>query len=176
MTALDSRPYGSMVELKAAATALARAAETRSRELNSLTINRARASDFLSSIASVGSAEFLDYDSARQLVWAYERTKSQLATADHVEGAKRQPRPTAPTEWIGGGHDASALALNLWLPDNRLSIAPVHLGVGTKKTQFAADLGKILKQSAAYDPEPVRDAFQKLRNLPPADFSPSRRK
>ncbi len=169
MTALDSRPFGSAVELKATATALARAAEARSRELNALTINRTHARDFLSSIASVGSAEYVDYDSARQLVWAYERTRSQLATADRVEGIQRQPKPTTPTEWIGGGHDASVLPLNLWLPDNRLSIAPVHLGVGTKKTQFAVDLGKVLKQSAAYDPEPVRDAFRKLRPLPSTD-------
>lgn len=175
MTALNSRPYGSTVELKAATTALARAAEARSRELDSLTINRVRASDFLSSIAAVGAAEFLDYDSARQLVWAYERTHAQLATTDRVEGSKRSPRPTAPKEWIGGSHDAGVLALNLWLPDNRRAMkTPVQLGVGTKKIQFEVDLGKILKQSAGYDPEPVRDAFQKLRHLPPTDFGPQK--
>ena len=169
MTALNSRPFGSTEELKTAATTLARTAEARSRELNSLTINRARARDFLSNIASVGSAEYVDYDSARQFVWAYERTNAKLAKTDRSDGTKRSPRPTAPTEWIGGGPDPGVLALNLWLPDNRLSIAPVHLGVGTKKSQFAVDLGKILKQSAAYDPEPVRDAFRKLRPLPSTD-------
>ncbi len=169
MTALNSRPFGSTEELKTAATTLARTAEARSRELNSLTIDRTRARDFLSNIASVGAAENVDYDSARQFVWAYERTNSQLAKTDRIDGTKRSPRPTAPTEWIGGGHDPGVLALNLWLPDNRLSIAPVHLGVGTKKSQFAVDLGKILKQSAAYDPEPVRDAFRKLRPLPSTD-------
>ncbi|MEK6259094.1 MAG: multiheme c-type cytochrome [Planctomycetota bacterium] len=174
MTALNSRPFGNGVELKAAATALARAAEVRSRELNSLAIHREQARDFLASIANVGSAELLDYDSARQLVWAYERTKSQLETPDRVEGIKYRLLPAAPKEWLGGNQDPAVLGLNLWLPDpaNRIPMdKPVQLGVGTKKTQFAIDIGRVLKQSAAYDPEPVRDAFRKLRPLPSTDAS-----
>lgn len=177
--ALNSRPYGNSAELKGAATALANAAELRSRKLAAMTIDRDRAQDFLKHLAQTAAAEDVDYDSARQFVWAYERTHARLVATTRPVGSQEPPTGSAvPTEWIGGNPILKELdeSLILWLPRNRTDRVPVEIFVGDQRidgrTQLPVDIGRALQKSAAYHPKPIRAAFQELQQLPPTTTAP----
>ncbi len=153
--ALNSKPYGDSKELSIAATALAKAAELQSRKLASRKIHREQAVTFLNRIADVASVEVVDFDSARQFLWAYQRTDAQVSTIDRL-GEKQLFQELEPT-------------LLLSLKENRTSISPVELYVGkdqiTRKLhQSVVNYFSTLEKVAKYDPKSVQAEFQSLRN------------
>ena len=169
--ALNSQPYGNATDLRNATRSLATAAESQARKLSSLTIDRERAVDLLRGIARYASIESVDYDSARQFIWAYERTQAEL---------KSPPEPWVrgqiPKEWIGGNPSLQELeqSMVLWLPANRNKDgAKVELHLGNKpfdRIQHSVDVSKTLDRIANYHPDTVRNAFKVLEQWPPLNI------
>ena len=173
--ALNSQPYGNATELRNATRSLATAAESQARRLSVLTIDRQRADDLLRGIARFASTESVDYDSARQFIWAYERTQSAL---------KSPPEPWVrgqiPLKWVGGNPSLQELeeSLVLWLPANRNKDgSKVELHSGNKpfnRVDHSVDVAKTLARIANYHPDIVRNAFKWLEQSPTPNGEPQK--
>lgn len=171
--ALSSQPYGNVTELSAAARKLANAAERHSADLNSRPVDRAYAQRLLAGIANYAASEkeFLDYDTARQFVWAYERTKGQLDSShdQQVQWGTTNPLNLTGSNQILQGFEAS---LVLSLTANRIGETAVEMQTGNKsfsRSQRAVDVANSLKRIASYDPEATRNAFRELKRLQAAE-------
>lgn len=172
-TALSSQPYGNVTTLTTAARTLANAAEHYSADLNARSVDRAYAQRLLVGIANYAASEkeFLDYDTARQFVWAYERTKGQL---DASHDAQVQWGTTIPLNLTGTNQILQGLeaSLVLSLTANRNVETAVEMQTGNKsfsRSQRAVDVAKSLKRIASYDPEATRSAFKELKRLQAAE-------
>ncbi len=155
INALNARPYGDLQGLKKATTSLAKVAELHSRKLSSTPIHREQALQFLNQIAQAASTDLVDYDSARQFFWAYERTDAQLFSSNR--------------EGDNPLFEDVASVVMLRLNKNRESIAPVQMYVGAaplqpKRPQFAVRFDNTLRTVSDYDPKAVHATFEKLRN------------
>ena len=168
LSAMTARPYGDSGQLKLTARTLARTIEAETKRLGSLSIDRERATQFLTKIAEAASTESTDYDSARQFVWAYERTldglkKAELSSDTHVSQEKTKTQQ----KWIGGHPilDEFEQDLVLWLRANRTKEPSVKLGSNKDAVQHAqrsTNVSESLKKISEYNPQKTSERFQQL--------------
>ena len=168
ITAMTARPYGDSTQLKLTARALAKAIEAETKILGSMTIDRERANRFLTQIALAASTESTDYDSARQFVWAYERTFDALNKPEiSTDFAVTQEQTKSPQKWIGGHPilDEFEQDLVLWLRANRTKEPSVKLGSNKEAfqhSQRSTNVSESLKKIAEYNPQKTNERFQRL--------------
>jgi hypothetical protein len=168
---VNSRPFGTLSELRHAAAALARLANERSQQLSptGVTINCDRTREFLKTLVETASTSDMDYDSARQFAWAYERSNANLeAMAGRVGKHEPPAASVVPTEWGNGNAVLKGLdgSLILFLRPHREAGQSVELFLGKAplagRTVRPVDFGKSLKQTGAFQPDLIRAEFQKL--------------
>ena len=170
--AMTARPYGDSTQLKLTARALAKTIEAETKRLSSTTIDRDRATRFLTKLASAASTESTDYDSARQFVWAYERTFDALNKPElSNDVASIQEKMKSPQKWIGGHPilDEFEQDLVLWLRANRTKEPSVKLGSNNEAFQHAqrsTNVAESLKKIAEYNPQKTSERFQRLLKTP----------
>jgi Cytochrome c554 and c-prime len=170
--AMTVRPYGDSTQLKLAATYLAKSIETETRRFHSTIIDRERAIRFLAQIAAEASKETTDYDSARQYVWAYERTFVGLNDSEPSNlTAATQEKPKTSQEWIGGHPilDEFGQDLVLWLRANRTNEPSVKLSSNKEAfelPQRSTNVSESLKKIAGYNPQKTSERFQRLLKTP----------
>lgn len=170
--ALNARAYGDSTKLQAAAIKLAAALQSRS-EAWSRSGNQydEKLPDWLTAVAEFGMTEPVDYDSARQLIWAIERGLTErVRPKERTEFWEGEPIPTA---WNSEfpANDQLKDVLILWLRGNRADGETVETEVDGKKfkrEQFAIDVAEVLRKISAYDPKLTREAFGKLSKSPPS--------
>lgn len=142
----DARPYGDAAEVEKAAGALGDFADALAQKLNRAPAVKAeQAAKLLGSFGEVFEPErrLLDYDSARQIAWAYRVIRRELLVKNDAK--KLAEAEEKVTEELKG---LDAL-LRLRLP--------------TKKEGLEKALPDTLKRIAEYDP---RDGRELLRKLP----------
>ncbi|MBS0202263.1 MAG: hypothetical protein JSS49_05130 [Planctomycetes bacterium] len=177
VAALNSQPYGNATELASAARALAQAAELQAVSLNAKTVDVPYAQRLLTGIADYAASEreFLDYDTARQFVWAYERTKGQLDLLRSSKVSPVQWGSASPQELTGSNQILQGLesSLVLSLTANRIGGPAVEMQSGNKtfsRPQRAVDVAKSLARVSGYHPEATQKAFQELKRLQATEF------
>ncbi|QDU63041.1 hypothetical protein Pan216_39150 [Planctomycetes bacterium Pan216] len=145
--ALDQQPFGRPERIAAAADTVLAWADQLLKEINAKKLDDAAAERLLSEICLLGGKEILDFDSARQLAWAYRVTSEEMAQRSRME-------PTSA--------ESSILAqLNKEL---YLGLAP---GRERKQTaieakEWATDYATRLQARMDYDPERVQKLFARL--------------
>ena len=172
ISAMTARPYGDPTQLKLTARSLAKTIEAETKRLSSTTIDRDRATRFLTKLASAASTESTDYDSARQFVWAYERTFDALNKPElSNDVASIQEKMKSPQKWIGGHPilDEFVQELVLWLRANRTNEPPVKLGSNKdafQHSQRSTNVSESLKKISEYNPQKTSERFQRLLKSP----------
>ncbi len=172
INAMTARPYGDSTELKKSAAALAKSLEIETKQLNCKTIDPEFGIRFLTKIATAGSNETTDYDSARQFVWAYERTLNALNNPVNLNEivAPREKLPN-PDRWVGGHPilDEFEQDLVLWLRANRTDTLSVSLGTKEQtfeQSQRTTNVSETLKKIGDYDSQKTSERFQRLLKTP----------
>ncbi len=155
-------PFGDTVTLISSARKAADLAEEMAMAINQSKLTEVEGRAVLNRIMETGATEVLDYDSARQLVWAYSIIKNEL-----------EPRPTQKP-----GDELSQIPL----PDELSSLSTVFLldfrngGRDAEHTVPSAnkarpvkevDLSKVLPPIAGYDPSKFQAVFAKLKKTTP---------
>lgn len=177
---MNQQPFGRSDELLAASRTLANLTDRWAAEIQRQHVKLGSDGDkLLRLIGEKGTKEAYDYDSARQLVWAYERVlddvlrrKAQLQK-DQLTDADQRP------EWTGwfpedGPLTEEAATLNaledLLLLDLRTGeeVRQVIGQESTPRSRVEVELAISFRKISSYDPTPVRAAFQKLLTLRPA--------
>lgn len=170
--ALNSRPFGNRSELGSAALNLAMVAEIQSRDLSTVHVDRLFAEALLNAISELATNETVDYDSARQLVWAYERISAELTGKSTPGGKVEKGLTEIPVEWSTGHStlDGFQQYLILSLRRNRDSAVTVNLSLGSAaKMEHLlrnVDVSKSFQFSSNYDPRLVQQKFKELRRAP----------
>ena len=168
---MTARPYGDSTELKQSATALAKSIEADTKQLNCKTIDREFGIRFLTKLATAASNEITDYDSARQFVWAYERTLNALNKPAQPNVVASQEKLPTPDTWVSGHPvlDEFEQDLVLWLRSNRNAPIPVSLGSNEQKfeqLQRMTNVSETLKKIGEYDSQKTSERFQRLLKTP----------
>jgi hypothetical protein len=168
--ALNAVPYGDS-SLQSAAHALADAARAQSQLLRTVTVDDALARRWSAQLANIAAEQTLDYDSARQVIWAYERA---LAEQERVTNQVQWPDVKVfPTGWNDDRPELQPLNkfLVLWLRGSREDgEIEFDSGNGQKKKlkRKVINLDDILAKTSGYKPADVKEWFQKLNGMPPA--------
>ena len=166
--ALNGQPFGKRDELIQSARDLADASLKWTDKLNATKIDEGTARRFLTHLATVGSSVDVDYDSARQLAWAYERTLAQLHERKSREGDLAPPlRSMGEEERFGEDpllqHFEQPLLV--WLRKNRQTATSVSLsaqGESFSHPQNDININQALLKIAKYDPRPIQEIFEQL--------------
>ena len=164
VTALTSHPFGKKDELVRAATALADTSLKCAETLKIQAIDKVKANQFLKSLAAFGAEKDVDYDSARQLVWAYERSLAEIqelkihrGSAEDKEGEDQFGQDPILAEF--------EQTLILQLRKNRKKAAPANPGAQTEpltRAEKEINVSVALSQIAKYDPAVIRKIFERL--------------
>lgn len=175
--ALDAKPFGEFNDLKQALKAMAATSEKQSRKLDAMVINPKLVEAFLKQTAQLAAAEqFLDYDSARQVVWAYERAQSELAQRSRASDGSAIPSGgDIPSKWSAQNPILQDFdqQLFLWLPAMREAGSNpeiVELYSGDRKVSHQLKVVKtadVLHRISAYQPEAIREGFKELLKRQP---------
>lgn len=177
VAALDAKPYGEFEALKRTSTELADTLQNQSRKLLSITIDQQTANRFLNRIAVAGATEIVDYDSARQLAWAFERTHVALATPIGSPSSPDSLCQSASN--VGSGESGKTLKeleqnLSLCLAGQRTRGTEVKLpgadgkiASGFTHKLNVVDLSISLDRIARYQPQAVQPLFQRLQQGSP---------
>lgn len=168
MSALNSQPFGSREKLIEAARHLADASGKTTGRLLNHQFETTDAHRLLHEIAVQGSSADLEYDTARLLVWAYERTLSQLNQPPTDEDGIRPPERLA----VELKEFSGVAALNefeqpllLLLRKNRQPATPVNLtqqSTPSTRMERDIDIKQGLLRISQYDPAAVRALFERL--------------
>ena len=118
----------------------------------------------MKSLAAFGAEKDVDYDSARQLVWAYERSLAEIqelkihrGSAEDKEGEDQFGQDPILAEF--------EQTLILQLRKNRKKAAPANPGAQTEpltRAEKEINVSVALSQIAKYDPAVIRKIFERL--------------
>lgn len=183
-TALNAAPFGENKQLLAATRKLADTADTMAVQLEAKVLREADGKEILKKIATYGSEDLYDYDTARQLVWAYERVYAELlkkadksapaaATEGEVDQAKESENTSKALAWKGWMVQEKPLTESQQILKSLESSLVLDLRTGSTTTtkfpgerqarpQTDVDLSKTLPVLGSYDPATVQGAFKRL--------------
>jgi Cytochrome c554 and c-prime len=167
---LNAQPFGSPQALSGAARRVAAWAERAAAQLEKQPITPERGRAMLKELAQVASRQTLDYDSARQVVWAFNVIYQDLSRGD-------EPAPFNPSVeeigWFARRENLDALEQKLTEFD-RLLLLDLRKGRTTQQTipgvqqarpVLEVDLGLVLAPIGAYDPAKFRAQFAEVARL-----------
>lgn len=156
-SAILKSPFGDREQLIAAARASANLAETTAAALSGQQMRANEGRALLERIAETAATETMDYDSARQLVWAFEILRTELQPAQNS-------LPEIP--WLNGDLTEIKSMFVLDLKDAERygqNIPRTIPGATEERTVNEVKLEKILPPIAEYDALKFREAFSQLR-------------
>jgi hypothetical protein len=139
----DARPYGAPIKIAAAARALAKWADNLATKLNEKSCDAVEARKMLVALPALYKDESLDYDSARQVAWAFNVL--------YDESRIRRNRKAGPDPEIAGIQARLEAVLGLELPSGR-------------NKRIETGLSKSLERINKYRPDPFQEAFQAIAN------------
>ena len=160
-------PFGRRDTLIQSSRRAAELAEEMAVAISNTTITEKEGRSILDRLIEIGATEVLDYDSARQLVWAYSVMKYELDTPPTGRSTETLHNPPAP---IPLPMELAPLK-DVFILDLR------QAGLGKKHTIPTAtnnpsrdvleiDLSRVLPKIAIYSPEAVQTAFAALNKKP----------
>jgi hypothetical protein len=138
--AFGARPFGDPQSVAIATTEASDWANQLVKSLQDATYTQADAKQILGDLTKVSDLEQLDYDSARQIAWAFTRIYSEL-----------EPKPASHRE-IAQRTERLELQLNLNLPSGQ-------------DREILKELPKALETIADYDPDVFRTTMDELGKL-----------
>lgn len=144
--AFGAKPYGDPARAKAAASALVSWVDDALKTLSAAKVDDKAALALLNVIARLGAREISDYDSARQLAWAFKTIHDELSQRKATVPNADQLAPIV-TDL------ASRLVLTL-NPNQKGPAEPIE-----------KELPKRMTAVADYDPAPVMASFAELERL-----------
>lgn len=187
-TALNASPFGNNAQLLAATRKLAGTADALAVRMETHVLHKPEGEKLLKRIATVGATSVYDYDTARQLVWAYERIYAELlkkaessdvpaVKADDVDLLQESENTAKALSWKGWMVQAKPLNEAQEILKSIESSVVLDLRTGsTASTKFPnepkpraqtdVDLDKTLPVLGAYDPATIQAAFKKLLEQP----------
>lgn len=136
-SALDTRPFGRPADVARTASEVADRSEQLVQKLNAASFDQAAALRLLRDLAALGAGPFLDYDSARQVAWAFRIIYQEL-----------EPKPAGDAQ-IRQALQGLDAELGLTLPS------------GTK-TSISQQLEGWLQKVNAYRPQRVRELLGQI--------------
>ena len=139
IAALDQHPFGDPKSVASTARALAKWSDGLIQRLDKETYRGADADRLLRAITNYAQKETVDFDSARQLAWAFSTLKMEMETRD----MKSDTKPLYKV-FMQKRFPALNQLLNLTLPEGQQQIAG----------QF---MGQTMKQIRDYEPKTFRD-------------------
>jgi hypothetical protein len=142
--AFDARPYGDPKRIAVAAEALDAWAIKLLREMGQVRLGKEESRKLLGYIAAIAGEPWLDYDSARQLAWAFRVIKEEWE----------------PNKELSSRIDTALADLN-----KELKLA---LPSGQQK-HIMDDLKSALEKRADFNPAAVKQHFRQLANMVQAD-------
>jgi hypothetical protein len=156
-------PFGDTRTLVSSSRKAAALAEEMAQAINQSKLTEVEGRSVLQRIVETGSTEVLDYDSARQLVWAYSVIKNELGPQPMQKSDDERSEILLPEELISlnavflldfrnGGRDAEHTVPSANKP------RPVK----------EVDLSKVLPPIAQYDPSRFQAVFAELMKKPSA--------
>ncbi len=156
-SAMLKSPFGDQQQLIATARASANLAETTAAALSGKDLRASNAIELLERIAKTAATETMDYDSARQLVWAFEILRTELLPTQNS-------LPESPL--LNGDLTEIKSMFVLDLKDAERygqNIPRTIPGATEERTVNEVNLEKILPPIAEYDALKFREAFDQLR-------------
>ena len=171
---LSRRPFGEPRALHQACEEAARWADDLADELQQRRVTRQQAEDWRLRIADFCAHQTLDYDSARQLLWAFLVVDRELRPVASVASGSTSPRPliesyraTALEASMRELRKLLALDLREGHPAPWPKTAPVPEGEERRpaKTIREVDLGTTLPKIDAYRPSLFKAQFKEIRRL-----------
>jgi len=165
--ALNSQPFGKRDDLTLATRKLADALAKSTEKLVVSRLKEADTRQLLKNLASYGAGTNVDYDSARQLVWASERLLTQLAERHPMQPIELQNPVSVTADRFSDDPILQEFEgpLLLWLRANRKEATPVNLAQQPEpvtRTQRSINLGLALEKIAKHDPAVTRELFSRL--------------
>ena len=178
-SALDAQPFGDPQQLASTSREVAEWLESQALHLKQNPIKQGDGKTVLRNIASTGKSQFYDYDSARQLIWAFERVHHEIDLHENPPTTEDESKVGVPSPWAGwlaGVEEPNAIQnvlmdldtegegdgyLILDLRKGR-STTQKFKGESAARPQVEVEPAKTLKPVAAYDPQFVQDAFRRL--------------
>lgn len=158
-------PFGRRDSLIQSSRRAADLAEEMAVAISNTTITEAEGRSVLDRIIDIGATEVLDYDSARQLVWAYSIVKHELEPQS-TESSTENP----PDDYLSPIPLPKELTLlkEVFILDLREAGAETKHTIPTTTNNPARDvkeidLSKVLPKIADYSPETVQAAFAALK-------------
>jgi len=127
---LNSRPFGEPTELGRAARKLVPWSDDLIRQLNKATYDRGGVDRLLNTITSYAHKELVDFDSARQLAWAFTTLRWELAARDGKSDANQRY-----SDFVQQRFPELNQLLNLVLPEGQQPIAGKFMGATMKQIQ-----------------------------------------
>ncbi|HUG92697.1 MAG TPA: multiheme c-type cytochrome [Planctomycetaceae bacterium] len=160
---LNEQPFGTPRALPAAFRKVAAWADSRAEDLATRPITRDVGDRLLAEIARMATTETLDYDSSRQLVWAFSVVYRELNPTPYYTAVGFNP---------GTSIDASEIG---WFP-HRDSLDPVEQRLARLDDLLLLDLrkGRIQTQTLRGEDRRLLEADLKLVLDPIQDYEPSR--
>ncbi len=148
--ALNAQPFGNAKELAGPAQTAAAWFHAKAVELQKKSVSREDGVSFLKAIAVVAADDIHDYDSARQLLWAFQVIEGDLK-ADYP-GAKK----------IAGLIEPMGKEMFLTNLRTGRKAAIVVPGDKQHRNTVEVDLATVLPFIARYDPAAFRDRFKEI--------------
>ncbi len=150
--AIDVQPFGKQAALKASAAGAAKWSSSVADALQKKSLAPADGVTIRKQIAETAAAEILDYDSARQLVWAFKIVNAELKRTNEV--AAIQP--------ILDGFEKDMFLLDLRSGRKAGTKIP---GETQARNTVEVDLTSVLPKVADYDPADFQKRFQEIAKL-----------
>jgi hypothetical protein len=164
--ALNAQPFGKTNQLRQATLELANVAAQYSHRLANVPIDHSRSTQLLKNLAKYGATHDVDYDSARQLIWAYERILTDRMQRTPNDGTRH---PIFQDDDIQFAQAPDLIrfekSLLLWLRSNRNE--PNEVNKPSRRETYphaerTINIGNSLERISRYNPAEVRTLFQHL--------------
>lgn len=149
--ALNKQPFGERTELKKSTKAAAAWLMTLAEDFQRKQVTLEKGPELLKEIATQGSTDILDYESARQFVWGFQVVDREIKGL----GAAKFDEILNP---------AKKGMFLLDLRSGRKAATPIP-GEPEARPTIEVDLEKVLPFVANYDPSIFRERFLEIRNL-----------
>ncbi|MCA8999708.1 MAG: hypothetical protein KDA80_22115 [Planctomycetaceae bacterium] len=180
--AVTAQVFGNRIQLLSASREFSDAARQWAHQLDHRRLMPGEVDAILKDIARIGAERTLDYDSARQLIWAFERVFHDSTTHSDPEDAsatmtvadartQRIPRPW--TGWLPGeslSRPEEVLkrleaGLILDLRQGRAGTQTIPSDGNQERPLTEVELEKTLPKISGYDPEIVQQHFHELLGI-----------
>lgn len=155
-------PFGDTRALVSSSRKAAALAEEMALAINQSKLTEVEGRVVLQRIVETGSTEVLDYDSARQLVWAYSVIKNELAPQPMQKPADELSEIPLPEE-LSSLNDVFLLDFRKGGRDAEHTVPSANKPRPVKEV----DLSKVLPPIAGYDPAKFQAVFAELKKKTP---------